>query len=137
MSDWRKLALWGVLLVGLAPRLLFLRADADTAMSLLLDDSFYYFKVAQNVVDGYGSTFDRIHPTNGYHPLWLGVLLPVASLARDPWVFVRVVVSLSILFNTLTACLIWKVLDRNVRLGYGAVLARLCFSSTPGSHNQV
>jgi phosphoribosylformimino-5-aminoimidazole carboxamide ribotide isomerase len=131
MSDWRKLALWGVLRGGLMPRLLVLRADSDTSVSLLLDDSFYYFKVAQNVVDGYGSTFDRIHPTNGYHPLWLGVLLPVASLVRDPWVFVRVVVSLSILFNTLTACLIWKVLDRNVRLGYGAVLGAALFFFNP------
>ncbi len=131
MSDWRKLALWGVLLVGLAPRLLFLRADSDTSVSLLLDDSFYYFKVAQNVVDGYGSTFDRIHPTNGYHPLWLGVLLPVASLARDPWVLVRVAVSLSILFNTLTAWLIWRVLSRSVRPWYVAALGAALYFLNP------
>ncbi len=34
------------------------------------DDSFYYLRIAQNVVDGRGSTFDGTHATNGYHPLW-------------------------------------------------------------------
>jgi hypothetical protein len=131
MSDWRKLALWGVLLVGLAPRLLFLRADADTSVSLLLDDSFYYFKVAQNVVDGYGSTFDRIHPTNGYHPLWLGMLLPVAALVRDPWMLVRSAVALSILFNTLTAYLIWRVLSQSVRGWFIAALGTALYFLNP------
>ncbi|HNY27859.1 MAG TPA: hypothetical protein PKH31_10815 [Candidatus Sumerlaeota bacterium] len=131
MSDWRKLALLAVLVVGLAPRLLFLRADADTSVSLLLDDSFYYFKVAQNVVDGYGSTFDRIHPTNGYHPLWLGMLLPIAALARDPWVLVRSAVALSILFNTLTAYLIWRVLSRSVRGWFIAALGTALYFLNP------
>lgn len=34
------------------------------------DDSFYYLRIAQNVVAGRGSTFDGSHATNGYHPLW-------------------------------------------------------------------
>ncbi|HET6338845.1 MAG TPA: hypothetical protein VFG30_36755 [Polyangiales bacterium] len=34
------------------------------------DDAFYYFKIAQNVVLGRGSTFDGSSATNGYHPLW-------------------------------------------------------------------
>jgi hypothetical protein len=34
------------------------------------DDSFYYLRIAQNVVAGRGSTFDGSAPTNGYHPLW-------------------------------------------------------------------
>src|SRR5512137_2142588 len=35
------------------------------------DDAYYYYKVAQNISEGHGSTFDGLHPTNGYHPLWL------------------------------------------------------------------
>lgn len=46
------------------------------------DDAFYYFKVAQNIVTGHGSTFDGINPTNGYHPLWLLVCLPIFLLAQ-------------------------------------------------------
>ena len=34
------------------------------------DDAFYYLKIAQNIGLGYGSSFDGINPTNGYHPLY-------------------------------------------------------------------
>ena len=46
------------------------------------DDAYYYFKVAQNISEGYGSTFDQINPTNGYHPLWMLICIPIFSLAR-------------------------------------------------------
>jgi hypothetical protein len=43
------------------------------------DDSYYYFQVARNIVRGYGVTFDQIHATNGFHPLWMLCLLPVCA----------------------------------------------------------
>lgn len=43
-------------------------------MLFVQDDCFYYLKVAQNLATGHGSTFNRIVPTNGYHPLWLLML---------------------------------------------------------------
>ena len=46
------------------------------------DDAYYYYKVAQNISEGHGSTFDGIHPTNGYHPLWLLICIPIFALAR-------------------------------------------------------
>jgi hypothetical protein len=46
------------------------------------DDAYYYFKVAQNISEGHGSTFDGINPTNGYHPLWVLVNIPIFALAR-------------------------------------------------------
>jgi len=46
------------------------------------DDAYYYFKVAQNISEGRGSTFDGINRTNGYHPLWLWVNIPIFALAR-------------------------------------------------------
>jgi hypothetical protein len=46
------------------------------------DDAYYYFKVAQNISEGRGSTFDGINPTNGYHPLWMAVCVPIFALAR-------------------------------------------------------
>lgn len=39
----------------------------------VFDDSFYYFAIARNVAHGLGSTFDQLHATNGYHPLWLAI----------------------------------------------------------------
>ena len=46
------------------------------------DDAYYYFKVAQNISEGHGSTFDGIDLTNGYHPLWMLVCIPIFALAR-------------------------------------------------------
>lgn len=45
------------------------------------DDFFYYLKVAQNVARGGASTFDGIHPTNGYHPLWLLLMAGIFKVA--------------------------------------------------------
>lgn len=39
-----------------------------------LDDAYFYFKIANNVALGKGSTFDGLNYTNGYHPLWLIIL---------------------------------------------------------------
>ena len=46
------------------------------------DDAYYYFKVAQNISEGHGSTFDGINKTNGYHPLWMLICIPIFALAR-------------------------------------------------------
>jgi len=43
----------------------------------LLDDGYYYLQIAFNLSRGYGSSFDGIHQTNGYQPLWQIVLVPV------------------------------------------------------------
>ena len=42
---------------------------------LFHDDSFYYFKIAENFVETREFTFDTINTTNGFHILWLIVLI--------------------------------------------------------------
>ena len=39
------------------------------------DDAFYYFVVAQHIVRDGKSTFDGFTLTNGYHPLWMALLI--------------------------------------------------------------
>lgn len=63
----------GFVLVSLTFDLLFL-------INFAHDDSFFYLKIAKNISEGYGSTFDQITITNGYHPLWLMILTPLFSL---------------------------------------------------------
>ncbi|MBP6945053.1 hypothetical protein KBD61_01680 [Patescibacteria group bacterium] len=46
-------------------------------VTILPDDTFYYFQIAKRIAQGAGSTFDGIAPTNGYHPLWMAVLVPL------------------------------------------------------------
>ena len=43
----------------------------------LYDDSFYAFKIAQNIASGHGATFDGVHPTNGFQPLYVFLLVPL------------------------------------------------------------
>ena len=47
------------------------------------DDAYYYFRIAQNIALGRGSTWDGIHSTNGYHPLWLLMLIPLYFILSD------------------------------------------------------
>jgi hypothetical protein len=53
------------------------------------DDFFYYLQIARNIVAHGKSSFDGIHLTNGYHPLWLGVITLLYALS-DKVVFVAV-----------------------------------------------
>ena len=40
----------------------------------VIEDMFYYLTSARNVAAGRGPSLDGIHPTNGFHPLWMLML---------------------------------------------------------------
>ena len=46
----------------------------------VFDDAYYYLQVAYNIANGAGSSFDGITTTNGYHPLWMTILVGVELL---------------------------------------------------------
>ena len=71
---------------------------ADAPFALTFDDAFYYFGIARNVAHGHGSTFDGIDPTNGYHPLWMLMAVPVYALGLDGTTAVRVLLAVQVLF---------------------------------------
>jgi hypothetical protein len=74
------------------------------------DDAYYYFKVAQNITEGHGSTFDGINLTNGYHPLWMLVCIPVFALARYDLILpLRVLLMVMAILNSATAVLIYRL----------------------------
>lgn len=79
-------ALWGVLLT----------AFDLPFWSLVTDDSFYYLQIARHVADGHGSTFDGIHPTNGYHPLWLVVCVALFAVGLEGETAARAAVLLQV-----------------------------------------
>ena len=64
-------------------------------LAVVPDDAFYYLKIAQNLVQTGRSTFDGLHPTNGYHPAWLAVLTGLAVFIEDPVALLRSAVALS------------------------------------------
>lgn len=47
------------------------------------DDAMFYFTIARNIYSGSGSTIDGISRTNGYHPLWMIVLVGLSSSFQD------------------------------------------------------
>ncbi len=79
------------------------------------DDAFYYYKVAQNIAEGHGSTFDGINSTNGYHPLWLLICIPVFALARFDLILpLRVLLVLMAGLSAATSILLFRLLRRVV-----------------------
>jgi hypothetical protein len=79
------------------------------------DDAYYYFKVAQNISEGRGSTFDGINPTNGYHPLWMLVCVPIFTLARFDLILpLRVLVVVMAALSVTTSILLFRLLKKNV-----------------------
>jgi hypothetical protein len=59
-------------------------ALADNAARVHYDDGYYYLVIAGHVARGDGVTFDGLHATSGYHPLWLLLLVPLAAVASSP-----------------------------------------------------
>ena len=55
---------------------LLLAAPPNQSIYVLVgDDAGYYFNVARNVGLGHGYSFDRLHPTNGFNPLYAFMLI--------------------------------------------------------------
>jgi hypothetical protein len=59
-------------------------ADIRAIVRFVPDDAAYYFRISENIAAGKGSTFDGIHPTNGYQPLWLIFLIPISRVFHGP-----------------------------------------------------
>lgn len=80
------------------------------------DDAFYYFQIARNIAHGLGSTFDGIHATNGYHPLWLLILVPIFSVFSVGGLHditpIYVALGLSVVLNAATAVLVFALVSR-------------------------
>lgn len=80
-------------------------------LRLMPDDSFYYLKIAQNIGNNLGSVFSPGEPTNGYHPLWMGILILIQySLRPGNGFFILSVLLLSVAFNAFTALILRRFL---------------------------
>lgn len=93
--------------------------QADT-FGFFEDDFFYYVQVAQNLAHHGISSFDGIHLTNGYHPLWLLVLTALLTFTSGKAFFIAVQIV------TLAAIMVFygAVLRVLRRFGFELSLAR-------------
>lgn len=69
---------------------LFQQTEIAVAFSVI-DDAMYYPKLALNIVSRGIMSYDGITTTNGFHPLWLIMLIPVYLLTTDPFVALKLV----------------------------------------------
>jgi hypothetical protein len=104
---------------------------------LVQDDAFYYLEIARRIGLGQGATFDGVNPTNGYHPLWLALLLPLAPLFEaDREAGVRVVVAIGVLLLGAALVLLHaaarRIAPRTAALAPLWGVAALTFSSLVG-----
>ncbi|MGC8855830.1 MAG: hypothetical protein ACP5QU_03440 [Anaerolineae bacterium] len=88
------------------------------------DDAYYYFKVAQNISEGRGSTFDGINRTNGYHPLWLWINTPIFALARFDLILpLRILLLVMSGLTAATAILLYRLIGKVLTPAIGAIAA--------------
>lgn len=74
------------------------------------DDAYYYFKLAQHLGIGSGATFDGIHPTNGFHPLYALLLVPIFQYVGDDIALgVHLALTLVALISVVTAWPIYLI----------------------------
>ena len=88
------------------------------------DDAYYYFKVAQNISEGHGSTFDGVNRTNGYHPLWMLICIPIFALARFDLILpLRILLLVMSGLSVATGILLYRLIGRIFAPAIGAIAA--------------
>ncbi|MCR9248614.1 MAG: hypothetical protein NXI31_26605 [bacterium] len=84
-----------------------LRLIDDWSTLPVADDAFYFLQIARHMADGRGATFDGVHPTSGFQPLWQFVLAGVQwTLRLSPESLVR---AAFLLANGLLVLTAWQV----------------------------
>lgn len=89
------------------------------------DDTFFYFKIAKNIVNGVGVTFDGINPTNGFQPLWQVLLVPIFYFFKQNLILpLRITWGIGIIINAIIAILLYKFcISRDLSRSTGLVTA--------------
>ncbi|HET8937668.1 MAG TPA: hypothetical protein VFN67_29695 [Polyangiales bacterium] len=127
----RKAMLVGLLAFGSLAGPLCVLSGYDLAAQYV-DDAFYYFQIARHVAHGLGPTFDGLHATNGFHPLWLMVLVPIFGAVPGLDEAVRVAGLCEAGFVACGAALMYRGLAAR-RSRQEALLAALLTFAMPGT----
>jgi hypothetical protein len=121
-----------ILLIGLVLRLVIAWQSVPLLVEKTIpDDAFYYFVLARNVVSGKGVSVDGTTPTNGFHPLWAGLLLIPYSLLRDGDTPIHVSLSLAALIDMLSAVIAFDLVRRVTNRPEAGLLASLLYAFHP------
>lgn len=110
-----------------------LQSDVRRLLVLIVDDASYYFTAARNLAAGLGLTFDGIHPTNGFHPLWLLLLVPLFLAHGTPETMIRLVVLLQAVLLSVAYLVFWHIQSKSFSSRTAALTGILfaCFVFLP------
>ena len=120
----------GLIIVMTVARIAYvIMADPVNLTFRSTDDAYYYFNVARHIVAGDGMTFDGINTTNGFHPLWMLMLLPVFAIISEPTAALRAVF---VMVTGIAALNLWVAYRCVVHwAGRGAGLFGVCLLFAP------
>ncbi len=79
------------------------------AVSLAIDDTYYYLQSAWNTKHLGFVTFDGLHPTNGVQLLWFFIILLLAIVAQTKTVLLVATLAVTFLLNGLCYLIIFKI----------------------------
>ncbi|MBN1164296.1 MAG: hypothetical protein JXB45_06940 [Candidatus Krumholzibacteriota bacterium] len=87
----------------------FSRSEITRLISLIPDDSSYFFEIAENAAGGNGLSCDGIHITNGFQPLWLYILIPIFLIySGPPEIILRIILILQVSLLFLSSLIIYS-----------------------------
>ena len=125
--------------LGLCDRLLLLLITASFVLRLFLinqdisvilnkflaDDAYYYYALAKNIVNGHGIVFNYGIPTNGFHPLYVLILVPIFKLLYPYGVNLPIYASLIILtlFSVGTSIFLYLIVSKFLNKEAGLLAA--------------
>lgn len=126
--------IFGILLgVAIALRIYIVTLDMNILLDqgLVQDDAFYYYVIANNLLAHGVPSFDGINATNGFHPLWQLICLPVFSVLESDHA-VRTMLAISCAFDILAILLFCRIL-RELKLHDAAILFALAVLGLHGT----
>ena len=106
----------------------FLTAEKRELINAFDDDAYLYFKIARNFSETGHMTFDGKSITNGFHPLWMMVLIPFYLALHDPIAVLRAIGIFSIILIAIMGFLSLRYLFRYSILTYFLASALLITS---------
>ena len=107
MARWERVVLGVVIGAVLLVGAIAVFGPEERLAFLFYDDAYYYLGVARHLAEGAGSTFDGLNPTNGYHPLWCWLLVPVFLIVDTPGAGLRVAAGLWYLLAAGAVAALW------------------------------
>jgi hypothetical protein len=91
-------------------------------VSLLSDDAFYYCKIAKNIAEGQGCTFDGIAATNGFHPLWMIYEILIYRIAHSNHeVPVLIIIVTNGLLCLITLAMLYQLVEEFIAPRFGLI----------------